>query len=97
MVRHISVPQNDYWCAMIGLASLVEKQNPNIVRTHWFLHREVFFSKITQNELKEVLSQVIETVNFIKTRPLKLRVFELLLRIWILIMFDCYCLSIYTT
>ena len=61
-----------------GFASLVEKQNRNIVRTHCFLHKEVLFSKITQNELKEVLSQVIELVNFIKTRPLRSRVFELL-------------------
>ena len=61
-----------------GFASLVEKQNPNIVRTHCFLHREVLFSKITQKELNEVLSQVIEMVNFIKTRPMKSRVFELL-------------------
>jgi len=61
-----------------GFTSLVEKQNPNIVRTHCFLHREVLVSKITQNELKEVLNQVIEMVNFIKTRPLKSRIFELL-------------------
>ena len=61
-----------------GFASLVEKQNPTIVRTHCFLHREVLVSKITQNELKEVLNQVIEMVNFIKTRPLKCRIFELL-------------------
>ena len=61
-----------------GFASLVEKQNPDIVRTHCFLHREVLVSKITQNELKEVLNQVIEMVNFIKTRPLKCRIFELL-------------------
>ena len=59
------------------LASLVKKQNPTIMRTHCFLHREVLFSKITQNDLNEVLSQVIEMVNFIKTRPI-LRVFELL-------------------
>ena len=61
-----------------GFASLVEKQNPNFVRTHCFLHREVLVSKITQNELKEVLNQVIEMVNFIKTRPLQSRIFELL-------------------
>ena len=74
-----------------GFASLVEKQNANIVRTHCFLHREVLFSKITQNELNEVLSHVIEMVNFIKTRPTKSRVFELLFKIWILLMFVYYC------
>ena len=43
-----------------------------------FLHREVLFSRIKQNELNEVLSQVIEMVNFIRTRPMKSRVFDLL-------------------
>ena len=63
-----------------GFASLMEKQNANIVRTHCFLHREVLFSKITQNELNEVLSQVIEMVNVIKARTMKSRVFELLFK-----------------
>ena len=63
-----------------GFASLMEKQNPNIVQTHCCLHREVLFSKITQNELNEVLSQVIEMVNVIKARPMKSRVFELLFK-----------------
>ena len=43
-----------------------------------FLHREVLFSKITQYELNEVLSQLIQMNNFIKTWPMKSRVFELL-------------------
>ena len=34
--------------SMKGFTSLVEKQNPNIVRTHCLLHREVLCSKITQ-------------------------------------------------
>lgn len=48
------------------------------MRTHCLLHREVLVSKIAQNELKEVMNQVIEMVNFIKTRPLKSKIFELL-------------------
>jgi len=58
--------------------SLVEKSNPTIVRTHTFLHWEVLVAKIAQNELKEVWSEVIEIVNFIKTRPVKSRIFELM-------------------
>ena len=73
-----------------GFASLGEKQNPNI-RTRCFLHREVLFSKLTQNELKEALSQMIEMVNFIKTRPLKSRVFELLCKDMDSRMFVYYC------
>ena len=48
------------------------------MRTHCFLHREVLVAKIAQNELKEGLSEVIEMVNFIKTRQAKSRIFELI-------------------
>ena len=61
-----------------GFASLVEKQNPYIKQTHCFLHRDVLVSKIEQYELKEAINQVIEMVNFIKTRSLKSRILELL-------------------
>ena len=40
-----------------------------------FLHREVLASKITRYELKEVLNQVNETVNVIKTRAMKSIIF----------------------
>ena len=56
----------------------VEKRNPTIVRTHCFLHKEVLVAKIAQNELKEVLSEVVELVNFMKTCTVKSRIFELI-------------------
>ena len=55
----------------------MEKHNPTIVRTHCFFIREVLGAKIAQNELKEV-SEMIEIVNFIKTRPVKSRTFDLI-------------------
>ena len=61
-----------------GFASLVAKRNRTIVRTHCFLHKEVLVAKIVQNELKEVLSEVIELLNFIKTCTVKSRIFELI-------------------
>ena len=61
-----------------GFATLVEKQNLYIVRIHCFLHGDVLVSNIEQYELKQATNQVIEMVNFIKTRPLKSRIFELL-------------------
>ena len=59
-----------------GFAALAEKVNPNLIRTHCFLHREVLISKISQEDLKSVLHQVVEMVNYIKGRPLKSRLFE---------------------
>src|ERR1044072_8654339 len=59
-----------------GFVSLAEKENPNLIRTHCFLHREVLVSKISQEELKLVLQQVVEIVNYIKSRPLQSRLFE---------------------
>ncbi|KAL7637467.1 UNVERIFIED_CONTAM: hypothetical protein RMT77_012195 [Armadillidium vulgare] len=63
-----------------GFVSLAEKENPNLIRTHCFLHREVLVSKISQEELKLVLQQVVEIVNYIKSRPLKSRLFEQLFK-----------------
>ena len=60
-----------------GFVSLVAKRNPTIVRTHCFLHKEVLVAKIAQNELK-VLSEVIESLNSIKTCTVKSRIFELI-------------------
>ena len=48
------------------------------MRTHCFIYEEVLVAKIAQNELKEVLSEVIKIVNFIKTCPVKSRIFELI-------------------
>ena len=59
-----------------GFALLAQKENPNHVRTHCFLHREVLVSKVSQENLKQVLHQVVEIVNYIKSRPIKSRLFE---------------------
>ncbi|XP_068212657.1 zinc finger BED domain-containing protein 5-like [Palaemon carinicauda] len=59
-----------------GFVSLAEKENPDLIRTHCFLHREVLISKISQEDLKLVLHQLVEIVNYIKSRPLKSRLFE---------------------
>ncbi|XP_068201803.1 zinc finger BED domain-containing protein 5-like [Palaemon carinicauda] len=50
-----------------GFVSLAEKENPDLIRTHCFLHREVLISKISQEDLKLVLHQLVEIVNYIKT------------------------------
>ena len=59
-----------------GLVSYVKQKNPDIITTHCFLHREVLMAKTLGIELKEVFDQVVEMVNFIKTRPVKARIFE---------------------
>ena len=46
-----------------GFASLAQKENQYLVRTHCFLHREVLVSKVSQENLKQVLHQVVEIVN----------------------------------
>ena len=58
-----------------GFVSPVQRENPNVVQTHCF-HREVLVSKTIPNELNQVLKQVVEIVNFMKTRPLKSHLFE---------------------
>lgn len=59
-----------------GLVSFIKKQNENVITTHCFLHREALMSKTLGEKLKEVLDQVVQMVNFVKTRPVKSRIFE---------------------
>ena len=54
-----------------GFASLAQKENPNLVRTHCFLHREVLVSRVSQGNLKQVLHKVVEIVNYIESRPIQ--------------------------
>ena len=60
-----------------GFTTLVkERQNLNIITTNCFLQREALIAKTLGEELKKVLNQVIEMINFIKSRPLKCHLFE---------------------
>ena len=59
-----------------GFVTLAKKRNANIISTHCFLHRESLVSKTLPVALKPVLDKVVNMVNFIKSRPLKIRVFK---------------------
>lgn len=47
-------------------ASLAETESPNLFRTNCFIHRESLVLKISREDLKQVLHQVVEIVNYIK-------------------------------
>ncbi|KAI5152134.1 zinc finger BED domain-containing protein 5/7/8/9 [Enteropsectra breve] len=59
-----------------GFIAFVKCQNPNIITTHCFLHRESLVAKTLPLALKSVLDQVVTMVNYIKSRPLKTRLFK---------------------
>ena len=61
---------------MKGFVARVKKDNPSIITTHCFLHREALVSKAIGLELKYVLDQVAKMVNYIKSRPPKSRLFR---------------------
>ncbi|KAE8298258.1 Zinc finger MYM-type protein 6 [Larimichthys crocea] len=58
-----------------GLRALIKRAAPNAEWTHCVIHREALASKHLSPELNEVLTAVVDVVNFIKTRPLKARLF----------------------
>ena len=58
-----------------GFVTLAKKANKQIITTHCFLHREALVAKTLGLELKGVLDEVVKMVNFIKSRPLKSRIF----------------------
>ena len=58
-----------------GFVLLVKKVNSEIITTHCFLYREVLIEKTLNSDLTQVLKEVIETVSYIKARPLKSQLF----------------------
>ncbi|XP_067947212.1 zinc finger BED domain-containing protein 5-like [Watersipora subatra] len=58
-----------------GLVSRAKEKNPDLIVTHCFLHREALVAKTLLAELVPVLDDVVRIVNFVKTRPLKSRIF----------------------
>ena len=59
-----------------GFIAKVKAQNPQIVTNHCILHREALVAKTMPPELTEVLNQAVQMVNYIKSRPLKSRLFS---------------------
>ncbi|GFV63861.1 SCAN domain-containing protein 3 [Trichonephila clavipes] len=65
MTRHIK-----------GFVAHVKELNEDILVTHCFLHREALVTKFLPSDLKIVLEQCVKMVNYIKSRPLKSRLFS---------------------
>ena len=61
-----------------GFVSKVKQTNSDVQIAHCFLHHEALMAKTLPDELKEVLDSAVKLVNFIKTSPLKSRLFEIL-------------------
>lgn len=59
-----------------GLRALIKKASPNAKWTHCVIHREALASRHLSSELSEVMTDIVGVVNFMKTRPLKTRVFS---------------------
>jgi hypothetical protein len=55
-----------------------KQTNPGIVLTHCFLHSKALVSKSVVSEVQKVLDEMIKMVNYIKSRPLQLRLFSAL-------------------
>ena len=59
-----------------GLVSSVMEQNDIDIVTHCFLDGEALMSRTLREDLREVLDQFVQMVNFIKTRPVISRLFK---------------------
>ncbi|XP_057661246.1 protein FAM200A-like [Diorhabda carinulata] len=58
------------------LKGFVKELNEDILVTHCFLHREALVTKFLPSDLKIVLEECVKMVNYIKSRPLKSRLFS---------------------
>lgn len=61
---------------LTGFLALAKQKNPEIIFTHCFLHREALVAKSLVPELKGVFDEVVKMINYVKSRPLKCRVFK---------------------
>lgn len=61
---------------LTGFLALVKKENPDVIFTHCFIHREALVAKSLVPGLNEVLQTVVKMVNFIKCKFLKSRLFN---------------------
>ncbi|GFX75115.1 SCAN domain-containing protein 3 [Trichonephila clavipes] len=59
-----------------GFVAHVKELNEDTLVTHCFLHREALVTKFLPSDLKVVLEQCVKMVNYIKSRPLKSRLFS---------------------
>ena len=58
-----------------GLRGLIKGDAPHITITHCMLHRHALMSKTLPSSLADVLKILVETVNYVKGRPLNHRIF----------------------
>ena len=58
-----------------GLRTLVQDVAINVKWTHCIIHREALASQQLSDDLNRVLEVIVKTVNFIKARPIKARLF----------------------
>ena len=63
-----------------GFAALVKNEAPNVTVTHCMLHRHALPEKTLPLTLKEVLSDCVKVVNFIRSRAINHRIFKALCR-----------------
>uniref|UniRef100_A0A674MRG2 Uncharacterized protein n=1 Tax=Takifugu rubripes TaxID=31033 RepID=A0A674MRG2_TAKRU len=61
-----------------GFGSRVKEKNPDVLITHCFLHRKALVAKTLPADLVPVLDDVVHMANFVKSRPVKSRIFAAL-------------------
>ncbi|XP_072389551.1 protein FAM200A-like [Diabrotica undecimpunctata] len=59
-----------------GLQALIKTKAPSVKWTHCVIHREALAAKNVTPELSVAMDSIIKVVNYIKTRPVKSRIFH---------------------
>ena len=57
--------------SITGFVPLAKKENPDVIKTHYFLHCKVLVGKTLGSELKKMLDKVVKMINYIKNKLFK--------------------------
>jgi phage gp36-like protein len=69
----------------------VKEVAPQVKWTHCCIHREALVAKRLSEHMITTLEEVVKIINFIKSRSLQFRIFEVLAKTWEVTTYSLFC------
>ena len=73
-----------------GFQRLVQNESPKVIGTHCMIHRQILATKTLPQKLREVMKNVVNSVNFVKASALNSRLLQNCVVSWMRQIMFCY-------